>query len=115
MERRGNGPEVALDPVLGSLRLGAKTTYNADNEQTKFNGTLLSYDSNGNLLSDGTSTYTWNARNHLTAISAGATASFVYDGFGWRMSKTVGGTATQSEYRRVFHADGLGHHLHFSR
>jgi RHS repeat-associated protein len=80
---------------------GTNTAYNADNAQTKFNGTLLSHDSNGNLLSDGTNTYTWDARNHLTGISGGATASFVYDGFGRRMSKTIGGTTTQFLYDRL--------------
>jgi hypothetical protein len=52
-------------------------TFNADNAMTGFNGATLSYDANGNLTSDGTNTYTWDARNHLTAISGGATASFV--------------------------------------
>ena len=57
-----------------------------------FNGTTLSgacpersrRDGNGNLTGDGTDTYTWDARNHLTAISGGPTASFVYDAFGRR-------------------------------
>jgi hypothetical protein len=35
-------------------------------------------DANGNLTGDGTNTYAYNARNHLTAISGGSTASFVY-------------------------------------
>ena len=74
------------------------TVYNADNAQTKFNGTALSYDANGNLTSDGTNTYTWDARNHLTAISGGSTASFVYDGFGRRVKKVIGGTTTQFLY-----------------
>jgi RHS repeat-associated protein len=76
------------------------TSYNADNEQSKFNGTSLSYDSNGNLTGDGTYTYTWDARNHLTQITQRRTTvgSFVYDGFGRRMSKTISGTTTQFLY-----------------
>ena len=70
-------------------------SYNADNEQTVFNGATLSYDANGNLQTDGTNTYTFDARNHLTAINGGVTASFVYDAFGRRMSKITGGNATQ--------------------
>jgi len=66
----------------------------------RFNGTTLSYDANGNLTGDGINTYTWDAGNRLTAISGGATASFVYDAFGRRMSKTVGGTVTQFMYDR---------------
>jgi RHS repeat-associated protein len=76
------------------------TSYNADNEQSTFNGVSLSYDSNGNLTGDGTNTYTWDARNHLTQITQRRTTvgSFVYDGFGRRMSKTISGTTTQFLY-----------------
>jgi YD repeat-containing protein len=76
------------------------TSYNADNEQSTFNRVSLSYDSNGNLTSDGTNTYTWDARNHLSKITQGRTTvgSFVYDGFGRRMSKTISGTTTQFLY-----------------
>ncbi len=74
------------------------TTFNAANEMTGFNGATLNYDANGNLTSDGTKTYTWDARNHLRAISGGASASFVYDAFGRRMKKAVGGTTTQFVY-----------------
>jgi RHS repeat-associated protein len=73
-------------------------TFNADNAMTGFNGTALSYDANGNLISDGTNSYTWDARNHLTAISGGTTASFVYDAYGRRVQKTVNGTSTQFLY-----------------
>jgi len=76
------------------------TSYNADNEQSKFNGTSFSYDSNGNLTGDGTNTYTWDARNHLTQITQRRTSvgSFVYDAFGRRMSKTISGATTQFLY-----------------
>jgi hypothetical protein len=43
-------------------------TFNAANEMIGFSGTPLSYDANGNLTGDGTNTYTWDARNHLSAI-----------------------------------------------
>ena len=73
-------------------------TFNADNGMTGFNGTALNYDSNGNLQGDGTNTYSWDARNHLVGISGMANASFVYDAFGRRMSKTVNGGVTQFVY-----------------
>ncbi len=57
-------------------------TFNADNGMSAFNGATLSYDANGNLTSEGTNTYSGDARNHLTAISGGTTASFTYDAFG---------------------------------
>jgi RHS repeat-associated protein len=56
----------------------------------------------GELKSDGTNTYTWDARRHLTAISGEATASFVYDAFGRRMKRTIGtSTVTQFVYDRL--------------
>ncbi len=60
--------------------------------------TALTYDVAGNLTSDGTNTYTWNARNQLTAISGGTTASFAYDPLGRRSTRTVGGTTTKYLY-----------------
>jgi YD repeat-containing protein len=76
----------------------AGTTYNADNEQTKFSGATLGYDADGNLTSAGGSTYTFDGRNHLTAIGGSGTASFVYDPFGRRISKTISSAVTQFIY-----------------
>lgn len=70
----------------------AGASYNADNQMTQFGAAGLTYDANGNLTSDGTNMYTWNARNQLVSISGGVAASFQYDAFGRRVSKTVGGT-----------------------
>jgi RHS repeat-associated protein len=76
------------------------TTYNAANHQTTFADKTLTYDNNGNLHtitdSNGTTTYTWNARNQLTGISGpGVSASFVYDGLGRREKKTVNSSLTE--------------------
>lgn len=76
------------------------TTYNAVNELTQRSGTTLTYDLNGNLTGDGTNTYTWNARNQLVSISGGVSASFQYDAFGRRRSKTVNGTSRNYLYDR---------------
>ena len=75
--------------------------FNAANEMTAFNGTPLSYDANGNLTNDGTNAYAWDARNHLTGISGAANASFIYDGLGRRMGKSIGGNVTQFLYDRL--------------
>ena len=58
------------------------TTHNADNEQTKFNGTSFGFDANGNLTSDGTYSYIYGNRNQLNQIKQGSTvvASLGYDG-----------------------------------
>jgi RHS repeat-associated protein len=79
----------------------SSAAYDAANRITNWNGTTwpTSYwESDGNLLTDGTNTYTWNARNQLTAMSGGTTASFTYDVFGRRQSKTTGGTTTSFLY-----------------
>ncbi len=75
----------------------AGNAFNTANEMVTFDGTALSYDANGNLL-NGTNTYTWDARNHLSAIAGPVVASFVYDPFGRRASKSVNGTVTEFLY-----------------
>jgi RHS repeat-associated protein len=72
----------------------ASATYNAGNQQISFGSTTLTYDLNGNLTSDGTNTYTWDARNRLVAISGGNAASFQYDMQGRRTSKTINSAQT---------------------
>lgn len=78
----------------------SSTSYNVNNQLTNWKGRGLTYDANGNLTNDGTNTYTWNARNQLASISGGVAASFQYDAFGRRVSKTIGGT-TQYLYDGV--------------
>ncbi|HTV84824.1 MAG TPA: RHS repeat-associated core domain-containing protein [Dyella sp.] len=78
-------------------------TFDLNNRETSFNGQALSYDADGNLTSDGTNTYQWNARNQLTQVSQNGVAqlSYTYDALGRRTSKTVqGGTPTQYLYDR---------------
>ena len=76
----------------------ASATYDHANQIATWAGTSFSYDSNGNLTSDGTRSYTWNARNELASLTGPVNASFAYDAFGRRRSKTVGGTTTQFLY-----------------
>ena len=76
----------------GVPQAAAGASYNANNQLTSWKGAALTYDLNGNLTSDGSNTYTWNARNQLVAISGTVSASFQYDAFGRRVSKTIGGT-----------------------
>ncbi|MEC4891262.1 MAG: RHS repeat-associated core domain-containing protein [Nitrospira sp.] len=89
---RANGTASLLPSAV------AAASYDAANEQTQFAGTNLTYDANGNLTSDGASTYQWDARNRLIGMSGGATASFAYDSLGRRASKTINGASTQFAY-----------------
>jgi RHS repeat-associated protein len=73
-------------------------TYDDANQIATFGGTTFSYDANGNLTSDGSSSYTWTARNQLTGMSGSLAASFEYDGTGRRRSKTINGTTTNFLY-----------------
>ena len=81
-------PEAITTPLV----------YNADNELTEREGKKLTYDNDGNLTSDGTNEYKWDDRGQLGSISGGTTASFGYDPFGRRSSKTLAGTTTKLLY-----------------
>ena len=70
------------------------TSYNANNQLTTWGTANLFYDANGNMTSDGTHAYSWNARNRLATIDSGNTATFAYDALGRRTSKTILGGQT---------------------
>jgi RHS repeat-associated protein len=74
------------------------TAYDANNELTTWGTANLFYDTNGNMTSDGTHSYTWDARNRLKQIDLGNTASFTYDPFGRRATKSIVGTGTTFLY-----------------
>jgi len=78
------------------------TTYDAANRLRQWGVSSLTYDENGNLLTDGAHTYGWDPQNHLSAIGGAAAGSFSYDPFDRRVSKTIGGANTDYLY------DGIG-------
>ena len=90
------GNRVTLNRMNAAASLlptaSSSSSYDAANEQTQINGVMQTFDAKGNLINDGTNTYTWDSRNRLTGITGGSTASFVYDGLGRRKSRTIGGT-----------------------
>ena len=58
---------------------------------TAYNGVTRTHDEIGNLLSDGTWTYTWQHGRELASMSSGTTTwSYTYDGNGMRISRTNG-------------------------
>jgi RHS repeat-associated protein len=84
---------------------------NALNQYTAVGAVTPSYDGNGNLTTDGTFTYGYDAENRLTsAVGAGNTASYAYDAQGRRKSKSVNGTTTMfvtdAANREVLEYDG---------
>jgi RHS repeat-associated protein len=77
----------------------SETSYNAANELTSREGNELSYDEDGNLLADGSSSYAWNDRGQLTGVTAGeSTSTYAYDPFGRRLSKVLGTEETSFLY-----------------
>lgn len=62
-------------------------TYDAANELTRWNGIALSYDQNGNMLSDGSNAFTWNARNQVATLN---NVSLQYDALGRRIKNAAG-------------------------
>ncbi len=65
-------------------------THNGVNEIVTLDGASLTYNQNGDVLSDGQNSYTWDNDHHLIN---GNGVSYVYDAFGRRVQK-VSATAT---------------------
>jgi RHS repeat-associated protein len=67
-------------------------------------GTSFTYDSNGNLTSDGSRTFEWDAENRLAAVNQGTRRSeFTYDGTDlWARIVEKDGAAVLSDHRYVW-------------
>ncbi|MES2930633.1 MAG: RHS repeat-associated core domain-containing protein [Patescibacteria group bacterium] len=62
---------------------------------TEINGAINTYDKDGNLLTDGTLTNTWNYKDQLTTSTDGTfTRTYTYDEHGNRVSSSDGTTTT---------------------
>ena len=80
-------------------------SYNNLNQLTNLSGQALSFDANGNLLSDGQRNYNWDAENRLVGISypgqSGKQTAFSYDGLSRRTaiaSTPASGSTTTTNY-----------------
>jgi YD repeat-containing protein len=97
----GNWARTGLPEPLASA------SYDAANEQVAFGPQNLTYDLNGNLTSDGTNTFVWDARSRLIGITGPAPASFVYDSLGRRRDKALNTTGTGFVYDGLNPVKGL--------
>ena len=71
------------------------STYDAANRVTSVGGVAYTMDNNGNLLSDGVNTYTYNYANRMTTAANGADSySYAYNGLGARLQQTAGSVTT---------------------
>jgi hypothetical protein len=62
-------------------------SYDAANELLNWNGTPISYDANGNMSSDGSNAFTWNARNQVATLNS---VTLQYDALGRRVKNAAG-------------------------
>ena len=86
-------------------------TANALNQYTAVGAVTPTYDTNGNLTSDGTYTYGYDAENRLVSASgAGTSAAYTFDAQGNRKTVTTGGATTvfvtDADDREVLEYDG---------
>jgi RHS repeat-associated protein len=86
-------------------------TSNALNQYSAVGAVSPTYDGNGNLTSDGTFTFGYDAENRLTSAVGGTnTAAYTYDAQGRRKTKTVNGATTvfvtDAANREVLEYDG---------
>jgi YD repeat-containing protein len=88
-------------------------TANTLNQYTAVGSVTPSYDANGNLTSDGTFSFGYDAENRLIfASGAGNASTYTYDAQGRRKTKTVNGVTTvfvtDAGNREVMEYDGAG-------
>lgn len=105
---RHRTPGSRAPPGLSSSGRRAR---NSLNQYTAVGSASPTSDGNGSLTFDGTYTFSYDPENRLVSASgAGNTASYAFDGRGWRKLKTVNGTTTISiidaDNREVLEYDG---------
>lgn len=71
---------------------------NGLNQYTGVGGASLMYDANGNLTSDGSTTYSYDVENRLTSASGARNATLSYDPLGRLFEISSGGTTTRFLY-----------------
>ena len=81
----------------------SSASYDTANELTNWNGLTLSYDSNGNMLSDGSNVFTWNARNQVATLNH---VSLQYDAFGRRTKNLAGTSFLYNDANAVYELSG---------
>ncbi len=91
----------------------ATTTYvpNTLSQYTSVGGVAQTYDTNGNLTSDGTYTYGYDPESRLVSASgAGTSGAYTFDAQGSRKTVTAGGNTTvfvtDADNREVLEYDG---------
>jgi len=83
----------------GAVNVNRGYTPNGLNQYASVAGTTFSYDGNGNLISDGTNTFAYDAENKLTsATTGGVTTTLTYDPLGRLYQVSKGSTVRRFVY-----------------
>ncbi len=82
----GNRTSVVKNLSITSYTSDAVNKYTAINMGPVINPT---YDANGNAVSDGSHTYTYDFENRILSVDGGLTASYKYDALGRRIQKNT--------------------------
>ena len=63
-----------------------------------WDGTAMTYDAIGNMLTRGGTTYTWTQGRRLSGVENGKSIKYLYDHTGARVKKTVDNTVTEYQW-----------------
>ena len=85
--------QLPLPPALPNVNRAF--TYDAANRLATVNGAAVTHDLAGRISSLGGDNYSYNDRDQVTAISGAHSASYVYNGAGHRLARTLGGESTR--------------------
>lgn len=83
---------------LGNDKLTGSYVSNGLNQYDSINGVAVSYDTKGNLTSDGRLSYGYDTENRLTSVSGAKSANFTYDPKGRLFQSSIGGVTRQFLY-----------------
>ena len=95
-----DGGSLARTGLPGTVSL---TSYDAANELTNWNGVAISYDADGNMLSDGDHIFVWDERNHASSING---IGLGYDAFGRRTTNSIGTSFSFDGFNAVQQVSG---------
>jgi len=101
LDNVGNITDIALtEPLKAVFQAGSEAyEYDDTNQLTTGAGYTFTYDQNGNLISQTkagtTRNFNYNYENMLTGTTGDGSVSYVYNGLGQRLAKTVNGIQTR--------------------
>jgi RHS repeat-associated protein len=88
------GNRVYQESSISSLPSDVDYLYDAANRLIDVNDVEYTWDDNGNLLDDEVDEYTYDGANRLSSVSGVHESSYVYNGLGDRLQRTVDSSTT---------------------